>query len=168
MYCTNNQVQYLSTGNQLFSNVNSSLLTYPYLDFTENLYTPGYYELSTQLHRAITAKYLYFVLNIPADLIQNVVTFTITLPLSILPSNRTLEKRMICEWLTADNYLRKYKTGVHSVCAFSTPNSIIVQAPFGGLPRLSSTNVPIKYLLKIREFLVVNTLFTMPTVSNSI
>lgn len=34
VYCINNQVQYLSAGNQLFSNSNSSLLTYPYLDFT--------------------------------------------------------------------------------------------------------------------------------------
>ena len=75
---------------------------------------------------------------------------------------------MICEWLTTDEYLRKYNTGVHSVCAFSSPNSIIVQAPFGGLPRLSSAYVPIKYLLKIREFFVVSTLFIMPTVSNAI
>ena len=75
---------------------------------------------------------------------------------------------MVCEWLTTDRNNRKTLAGVRSVCTFTSPKSIIIQAPYAGLPRLSSSNTPITYLLKIREFFLTTTLFKTPTTTQSV
>lgn len=75
---------------------------------------------------------------------------------------------MVCEWLKTDRYNRKTIAGVRSVCAFTSPTSITIQAPYAGLPRLSSANTPITYLLKIREFFLTTTLFKTPTTTQNV
>jgi hypothetical protein len=164
-------VQYLTNAVQFFVDVNASTVAYPLLDFTENLYTPYYYELVTPLVRTTQPKYLYFSLQIPADLTQSVTTFSIAMPLAttFVPNNASSDLRLICEWLTVDRYARRYVTGVRSVCTYTVASlTITIQAPFGGLPRLSVTNTPINYLLKIREFFVTSTLFKTPTTSKDV
>lgn len=87
----NGQAQYKSSGYQLFNDVNSSRIVYPLLDFTENLYTPYYYETVTQLAQSSQAKYLYFSLQLPKDLTAVLSTMTITFPLTTtyIPNNGT-------------------------------------------------------------------------------
>jgi len=91
IYCSNGQIQYYMTSQQIFTDISSSLQTYPFLDFTENMYTKNYYEQQiTQLTRSTPVNYLYLSLNLPADMTHKLTVFKITLPASIAPNNGTI------------------------------------------------------------------------------
>lgn len=87
VFCTNKELQYFSSNNQFFIDVNNSQSLYPFIDFTQNLYTPYYYELISQVSRSTLINYLYFGFKLPADLIHITSVFTIQLHASILPNN---------------------------------------------------------------------------------
>jgi hypothetical protein len=59
-------------------------------------------------------------------------------------------------------YNRQFYTGVYSHCNYV--NGVLnIYGPFANIPSLSSSGAPIAYLLKIREFDVIHTIYTMPT-----
>jgi hypothetical protein len=102
----------------------------------------------TQVTLSTPVNYLYFSLNLPTDHIHQQTSFRIYLPSTIAPNNGSIETRLVCEWLIADQYARKYITAKHSICTFASPD-IIVQSPFSGLLQKSASEL-ITYLLKIR------------------
>lgn len=109
------------------------------VSFTENYYTPYYYEQSIiPLTKSTTCKYMHFSLNLPQDMIHALTIFTVYLPAPIIPSN-LLEVKQKCEWLLVDRYNRQFHTGVYSHCIYSA-GKIVVTAPYGGLLALSGGN----------------------------
>jgi hypothetical protein len=88
--CTNKELQYFSSNNQFFIDVNNSQSLYPFIDFTPNLYTPYYYELPNQVSRTTVVKNLYFGFKLPADLVHTLTVFTIQFSATIFPNNKAI------------------------------------------------------------------------------
>ena len=89
VYCYNGEVQYSSTGSQIFLDLDSTRKLYNFLDFTENLYTQYYYEQAiSQLPIGIFPNYLYLSLNLPKDLTYGLTLFTIYLNALLFPNYR--------------------------------------------------------------------------------
>lgn len=162
VFSSNGNLQYYSEGMQQFNDIDEDLELFSMLSFTENHYTKDYFEQHiTQLTIAEKTRHLYFVLQIPKDLIYSLSTFTVSLGGLIFPT-KTTEPRLLCEWMRVGEEERQYQAGKLSLCSYAA-QKIVVQAPFGDLPRKVNGTI-ITYLLRVRELDAVGTSFNMPTV----